>query len=90
MKISYDHKKSLTNLKKHGISFNEAETALFDENALVIEDYDHQEQRFVLIGMSSSARIIVVVYAIWDQENEVIRLISARKATLKEETDYAN
>ena len=61
---------------------------MIDENALVLEDYDHDEQRFILLGMSSSLRLLVVIYVVWDEENEVIRIISARPATQKEERQY--
>lgn len=88
MEIFFDPNKANSNITKHGISFEEAQTALLDENALVREDNDHEEQRFVLLGMSSYLRLLVVVYAIWDEENEVIRLISARPANKKEERQY--
>jgi uncharacterized DUF497 family protein len=88
MQVELDPNKAAKNIIKHGISFEEAQTALFDENALVREDHDHDEQRFVLLGMSSYLRLLVVVYAIWDEENEVIRLISARSANKKEERQY--
>jgi Uncharacterized protein conserved in bacteria len=88
MDILYDPDKAITNIVKHGVSFEEAQTALLDENALVREDYDHAEQRFVLLGMSTYLRLLIVVYAIWDEENEAIRLISARLATKKEERQY--
>ena len=88
MEIFFDPNKANSNITKHGISFEEAQTALLDENALVREDNDHEEQRFVLLGMSSYLRLLVVVYAIWDEENEVIRLISARLANKKEERQY--
>ena len=88
MEIFFDPNKANSNITKHGISFEEAQTALLDENALVREDNDHEEQRFVLLGMSSYLRLLVVVYAIWDEEYEVIRLISARPANKKEERQY--
>lgn len=88
MEIFFDPNKANSNITKHGISFEEAQTALLDENALVREDNNHEEQRFVLLGMSSYLRLLVVVYAIWDEENEVIRLISARPANKKEERQY--
>ncbi|MCU4350400.1 BrnT family toxin [Acinetobacter ursingii] len=89
MEITFDPEKAASNIIKHGISFDEAQTALFDENALVREDTDQYEQRFVLLGLSQYLRLLVVVYAVWDEENEVIRLISARVATKKEERQYA-
>jgi uncharacterized protein len=89
MEISYDPHKAASNKRKHGISFAEAQTALFDEHALVREDIDSDgEQRFVLLGMSVQLRLLVVVYAIWDEEAEVIRLRSARLATNTEARHY--
>lgn len=70
------------------MSFDEAATSLLDSQALVREDSDAQnEQRFVLLGMSHTGRLLTVCYTLRDEE--VIRLISARKATKKEEKDYA-
>jgi hypothetical protein len=89
MEITYDPHKAASNARKHGVTFAEAQSALLDERALVREDPDsHDEQRFVLLGMSSQLRLLVVVYALWDAEADVIRLISARRATTKEESHY--
>jgi uncharacterized DUF497 family protein len=88
MKIDFDPKKAASNLKKHGVSFDEAATSLLDPQALVREDSDAQdEMRFVLLGMSHAGRLLTVCYTLRDEE--VIRLISARKATKKEEKSYA-
>ncbi len=89
MEITYDLNKAAINKRKHGVNFEEAQTALFDEYALVREDMDNDEQRFILLGMSAKLRLLVVVYAIWDEQAEIIRLISARLATTREEQDYA-
>ena len=87
MEIEFDPHKEAQNQKKHGIGFAEAATCLLDPRALVQEDDDAEdEQRFVLLGMSSSARLLVVVYTL---RGEAIRLISARKPTRKEEESYA-
>lgn len=87
IKIESDTAKAKANLIKHGVSFEEAETALFDPFALAQEDADStQEKRWVLIGMSGSARLLTVVYTLRDDDT-VIRLISARKSTRKE-ADY--
>ena len=89
MEIEFDPIKAASNIKKHGISFNEAATALFDSNALVQEDISSEgEHRWVLIGMSNQARLLTVVYTLRDEE-ERIRIISARKATRKEVNYYA-
>jgi uncharacterized DUF497 family protein len=88
MEIEYDSQKARSNLSKHGISFDEAATALYDPCALVLEDRDsNHERRWVLIGLSSQANLLTVVYTLRDEE--VIRLISARKATRKEVKYYA-
>ncbi|OBX63586.1 hypothetical protein A9299_00850 [Moraxella osloensis] len=87
IQITFDPSKADSNLIKHGISFDEAKIALFDPNALVREDYDHNEPRFVLLGMAN--RLLVVVYCYVDND-DMIRLISARKATKNEEKQYAN
>ena len=87
MKIEFDPKKAAINLKKHGVSFDEAATCLLDDQALVQEDYDAEnENRWILIGMSNQARLLVVIYT---TREEAIRLISARKPTQKEENYYA-
>jgi uncharacterized protein len=88
MKIDFDPKKAAGNLKKHGVSFDEAASCLMDPLALVRNDPDAQgEARLVLLGMSHAGRLLIVCYALRDEE--VIRLISARRATKKEEKSYA-
>jgi len=88
MEIEYAPQKAKSNLLKHGISFDEATTALYDPSALVQEDKDSTlENRWVLIELSSQANLLVVVYTL--RNEAVIRLISARKATRKEEKYYA-
>ena len=75
--------------KKHGISFEEAETVFVDENALLIHDPDHsgEEDRFVLLGLSAKLRMLVVNHC-YQKKDEVIRIISARKATRMERKQY--
>jgi uncharacterized DUF497 family protein len=87
MKIEFDPRKAASNIKKHGVSFDEAATCLLDNQALVQEDYDAVgESRWTLLGMSNQARLFVVVYTV---RGESIRLISARKPTTKEVNFYA-
>ena len=87
MDIEFDPEKAQINLKKHGVSFDEAASCLFDPMALAHEDDDAEgEQRWVLLGMSCSARLLTVIYTI---RGERIRLISARCATKKESRNYA-
>jgi uncharacterized DUF497 family protein len=88
MEIEYDPAKAKSNLKKHGVSFEEAATALYDPMALVQEDTDSiGENRWILIGLSSQTNLLTVVYTL--REEEIIRIISARKATRKEAVYYA-
>jgi uncharacterized DUF497 family protein len=87
MKIEFDANKAAINLVKHGISFDEAQTCLLDTQALVFEDNDTEgENRWVLLGISNKARLLVVIYTV---RGESIRLISARKPTKKEVKNYA-
>ena len=88
MEIEFDPAKAEANIKKHGISFEEAASALLDPMALGFEDQDVEgESRWVLVGMSSQARLLTVVYTLHNEER--IRLISARKATGNEANQYA-
>jgi hypothetical protein len=88
MQIEWDPAKAAANLKKHGVSFEEAATSMLDPLALAQEDpTSTDEARWVLLGMSAAARLLTVVYTLRSKER--VRLISARKATRKEETYYA-
>ncbi|MEI6747476.1 MAG: BrnT family toxin [Methylococcaceae bacterium] len=87
MKIEFDSKKAAINLAKHGVSFEEAQSCLLDTEALVFEDNDCVgENRWVLLGMSNKARLLIVIYTV---RAESVRLISARKPTKKEVKNYA-
>jgi len=87
--FEWDEQKSVSNKKKHGISFEEAQTVFIDENALLIYDPDHsiEEDRFVLLGMSFKLRLLIVCHCYRKNEN-IIRIISARKATRPEQKQY--
>jgi len=87
--FEWDEAKSRANKRKHGISFEEAQTVFFDENAHMIEDPDHSEDedRFILLGLSSQLRVLVVCHC-YRASDKVIRIISARKATKKEVSFY--
>ena len=89
LRFEWDEKKSLSNIKKHGISFEEAQTVFLDENALLIHDPDHslEEDRFVLLGMSFKLRLLIVCHGYRKSEN-IIRIISARRATRAEHKQY--
>ena len=87
--FEWNEKKALLNVQKHGVSFEEAATAFGDPLSLTIDDplHSQDEDRFILIGMSNRNRLLVVVHTYRD---DVIRLISARKATQKERRYYAS
>jgi len=89
MKFDWDKNKAAGNGKKHGVSFEEAQTAFDDYNALLIPDPDHfdEEDRFVLLGLSAELRMLVVCHC-YRENDELIRIISARKATKKESATY--
>jgi len=90
MRFEWDLKKAEINQQKHGVSFEEASTVFDDYEALRIFDPDHSddEDRFILLGMSSLTRILVVCHC-YREHDDVIRLISARKATRNESATYA-
>ena len=87
--FTWDPAKSRTNEKKHGVSFAEAQTAFSDDNARLLDDPDHSddEDRFILLGMSTTPRLLVVVRA-YREAGGLIRIISARKATAGERRTY--
>ena len=84
-----DANKASTNIKKHGVTFEEASTVFEDPEALVIDDPDHSviEDRFIILGFSIRARLLVVCHCLRDGDR-VIRIISARKATAHESAQY--
>jgi len=85
--FEWNPKKAETNLKKHGVSFEEASTAFKDPLSLTIDDPLHSsdEERLILIGMSYNNRMLVIVHT---EIRDNIRIISARKATKKERNNY--
>jgi len=85
----WEPRKARSNLEKHGVSFEEAQTVFLDESARIIDDPDHsaEEERFLLLGYSLQARCLIVSHCYRDA-NDVIRLISARRATRSEEKTY--
>ena len=89
MNFVWDENKAEINLRKHGVSFPEAATVFDDYDALQIYDPDHshEEDRFILLGMSSALRILVVCHC-YRENDEQIRIISARKATRNETATY--
>ena len=89
LRFEWDARKATANLKKHGISFEEAKSAFYDEQAKLIDDPDHSadEERFILLGLSFSLRLVVVCHC-YRGANDVVRIISARKATPHETKSY--
>lgn len=90
-KLTFDwnRDKALSNQKKHKVSFQEAKSVFYDQNARLIHDSEHSisEDRYVLLGISNSSRLLIVCHCY--QENEqVIRLISARLANSREHQEY--
>lgn len=87
--FQWDENKNVTNKKKHGISFEEAQTVFYDEEALLIDDPEHSEdeERFIILGFSNRANMLVVCHCYRENET-VIRIISARKATKNEAKQY--
>jgi len=86
MAYEWNSKKALQNIRVHKVDFADAVIALEDENALTIEDFDHNEQRFKTLGMSALLNILFVVHI--ERGNNNIRIISARKADAKEIKQY--
>ena len=89
LRFEWDENKNRINLAKHKISFEEAQTVFYDEEALVIDDPEHsqEEERFIILGFSKKANLLVVCHCYRESES-VIRIISARKATKTEERQY--
>ncbi|WP_159559608.1 BrnT family toxin [Alcanivorax sp. S71-1-4] len=87
--FSWDAAKAHSNLKKHGVSFEEARSVFYDEFAMQFEDDSHSgEQRFLLLGMSRGGRVLVVVHCERGPDGEELRIISARRATGRERQHY--
>lgn len=89
LRLEWDERKAAANLKKHGVSFDEAKSVFVDERAKLIGDPDHSgdEDRFVILGLSSALRLLLVCHC-YRSEGSVIRIVSARKATAKESRSY--
>jgi uncharacterized DUF497 family protein len=89
IRFEWDEKKHSLNKRKHGLSFTEAQTVFADENGLLLDDPDHShdEDRLILLGLSSNLRLLVVSHT-YREDNTTIRIISARKATRSEQEQY--
>ena len=90
IRYEWDPRKSRSNKAKHGVSFEEARTAFLDEHARVIPDVEHSEDedRFILLGMSIELRILVVCHC-YRGSDQLVRIISARRADASERRQYA-
>ena len=88
-KFEWDPPKAAANLKKHHVSFDEAKSVFYDEFAVQFFDEEHSsdEERFLMLGMSSGAKLLIVCHC-EREHGEVIRIISARKATKRESAFY--
>lgn len=91
LEFEWDKKKDRANIKKHGVSFDEARTVFFDEYAIQFFDPDHSEDedRFILLGTSYKSNTLVVCHCFREDETKV-RIISARKADKDESENYWN
>jgi len=89
IRFEWDENKARSNLKKHGVSFEEAKTVFYDEMAIQFYDDEHSEweDRFLLLGLSHRMRLLLICHA-YREHNGTIRIISARKATKKEAKHY--
>ena len=89
IRFDWDRAKAALNRRKHGVSFEEAQTVFYDENAIEFFDPDHsdKEDRFIMLGVSFKLRLLVVCHCVREARS-VIRIISARKATRHEAKQY--
>jgi len=89
MKIVWDEEKNKDNIKNHKVSFQEAETVFYDPHAKIIHDPDHsaEEDRFIILGISKLSKLLVVCHC-YREDDEIIRIITARKATKNEAKEY--
>jgi uncharacterized DUF497 family protein len=89
LRFTWDTEKAKENERKHGVTFDEARAVFNDEGALLIDDPDHSddEERFVIVGFSSRARLVTVCHC-YRVNGDVIRLISACRSTRSESRQY--
>ncbi|MFM2408500.1 MAG: hypothetical protein RL358_1242 [Pseudomonadota bacterium] len=89
IKFEWDTSKAASNIKKHGVSFNEAQSVFYDEFAVQFYDETHadKEDRFLMLGFSTEARLLMVCHCEREQ-GKIIRIISARKASKNESVHY--
>lgn len=87
--FEWDNNKNIINKKKHNISFEEAKTVFFDDRAILFDDPEHSigEERFLIIGTTELSKICIVSHC-YRGDDDIIRIISARKATATEQDIY--
>ena len=87
--FDWEPSKAIINLKEHKVSFEEAKTVFWDDDALMIYDSEHSEdeERFLLLGMSSFAKLLIVCHC-YRENDDIVRIISARKADKGERSQY--
>ena len=90
LKFEWDNKKAQSNIEKHSISFEEASTVFDDSNAILFDDPEHSldEERFIMLGFSNRSRMLIVCHCCREENTDIIRIISARKATKNEQKQY--
>ncbi len=89
LRFEWDRRKDRANVRKHGLSFEEARAVFYDEHAIQFYDPEHSEEedRFLLLGMSPKLRVIVVCHC-FRESDLVVRIISARRANGPEQSEY--
>ena len=87
LRFKWDERKNAANKRKHGVSFEEAQSVFYDDRAILIDDPDEDDERFVLLGLSSALRTLVVCHC-YREQDDIIRIISARKAQKVERAEY--
>lgn len=89
MKFEWDERKARVNEQKHGVSFAEAESVFYDENARLLYDVEHssEEERYIMLGMSDSLLLLVVCH-VYKEDEEIIGIFSARRANKREQQQY--
>ena len=89
IRFERDEAKASSNKRKHGVSFEDAQSVFYDEFAIqFFDDENSEEDRFILLGISNQSRVLVVVHCERGVNTDIIRIISARKATKLERNFY--
>jgi uncharacterized DUF497 family protein len=91
LRFEWSRYKAKANIRSHGVSFEEAKTVFYDENAVEFYDQDHsfKEDRYLMVGLSSKIRLLLVSYTVREEKDEdIIRIISSRKPTKNEQQTY--